>query len=162
MNKATAVVLDRDKNGREDIRMCLSRCGVMAICFEDEWICLENIFHLRPDFVVFRPTSNEMAIRFVNIAKITQETLPVIVLGKSCSNGFWIFRPLMATLFFLQLPVDGKSIKMIVESFEKSEAGCKSPVIISGNPNFQRCADHLPLLGKSDDPLLIQGEKGVG
>ena len=47
MAQATAVVLDSDQTERDDIRNRLTQCGVLPICFKDEWICLENIHHIK-------------------------------------------------------------------------------------------------------------------
>lgn len=162
MNQTTAVILDSDPSRRDDTRMRLSHCGVVPICFNDEWICLENIYHVKPAFAVLRPASPAMAIRFVNISKEIQSHIPVIILSdqqeyESLVNFRW-----QNDLFFLPYPADEIELQEIIDSLGVSQQNPERPVLIAASAESKKRIESLPMVGLSDEPLLIQGEPGVG
>ena len=162
MPQTTAVVLINDQIGRDEIRSRLSRCGVLPICFDDEWICLENICHLRPAFAVLRPTSNEMANHFITIAGVIERSLPIIILSDQQALQQLVNRPWLANIFFLHYPAEQKDLRAMIESFGLSTVNALQPAVIAGSAAAQRCLDWLPLLGDSNEPVLIEGEPGAG
>jgi DNA-binding NtrC family response regulator len=162
MPQATAVVLINDQSGRDEIRMRLSHCGVLPICFNDEWICLENIYHLRPTFAVLRPASNATALHFIHIASAVERSLPIIILSDQQALQPLLCKPWRANIFFLPYPVEQKDLQDLIESFGPAKLNALPPMVIAGSPAAQQCIDWLPLIGHSDEPVLIQGEPGVG
>ena len=162
MFQLTAVVLDKDQTERDDIRNRLSHCGVLPICFKDEWICLENIHHIRPSFAVLRTDSYENASMFVNIAKAIESKFPVIVLSNNSEVESFIRNNWLADLFFLRYPADDVEFQEAIGRMNGSKAHQERPVMIAGSPEvFKQFAD-IPRIGASKEPLLIQGEPGVG
>jgi DNA-binding NtrC family response regulator len=162
MAQATAVVLDSDQHRRDDIRIRLSRCGVLPICFKDEWTCLENIHHIRPAFAVLQPDSREAAIRFVNIAKAVRSTFPVIVLSNQREIENFVHSHWLVNLFFLHYPADERDFQGTIRRLAGSKPNPGRPVLIAVDPESQRRMACLPLLASSREPLWIQGEAGVG
>lgn len=162
MAVATAVVLDSNRIQRDDIRIRLSRCGVLPICFQDEWICLENIHAIKPAFGVLRPDSRETAIRFINIARAIQNTFPIIVLSNQNEIENFVHNNRLLNLFFLRYPVDDQEFQVALGLLADSKPNVDYPVFISGSPESQKRLEWLSLLSVSKEPVLIQGEPGVG
>jgi DNA-binding NtrC family response regulator len=162
MEQATAVVLDNDQAQRDDIRIRLTHCGVVPICFQDEWSCLENIHYIRPAFAVLRPDSREKAIRFVNIAKAIRSTFPVIVLSNHSEIENFVRNSWLVDLIFLRSPADDQAFQEAITLLDHGKPKLDRPVLIAGSLDSQKRIEHLPLFGGSTEPLLIQGEPGVG
>jgi two-component system response regulator AtoC len=162
MGQATAVVLDNDQARRDDIRNRLTHCGIVPICFQDEWICLENIHYIRPAFAVLRPDSRETAIRFVNIAKAIRSSFPVIVLSNQCEIESFVRRNWLVDLIFLRYPADDQEFQRAIALLSGMKPNVNRPVLIAGSLESQTRIEHLPLFGESKEPVLIQGEPGVG
>jgi DNA-binding NtrC family response regulator len=162
MLPATAVVLDTDQKGRDDIRIRLSHCGVLPICFKDKWICLENIHHIRPSFAVLRADSCENASGFVNVANAIKKNFPVVVLSKQKEVEEFIHKNWLANLFFLRYPADDKEFQGTMALLATAKEDHDHPVLVAGSPERRKLIQGLSLLGLSKDPVLIQGERGVG
>ena len=162
MGQATAVVLDNDRAQRDDIRNRLTHCGVVPICFNDEWICLENIHYIRPAFAVLRPDSRETAIRFINIAKAIRSTFPVIVLSNQSEIESFVRNSWLVDVIFLRYPADDLSFQRAIALLAELKPKLDRPVLIAGSLDSQKRIEHLPLFGRSTEPMLIQGEPGVG
>ena len=162
MGPTTAVVLDNDQAQRDDIRNRLTHCGVVPICFKDEWICLENIHYIRPAFAVLRPDSRETAIRFINIAKAIRSTFPVIVLSNQSEIESFVRNSWLVDIIFLRYPADDQGFQSAIALLAESKPKLERPVLIAGSLESQKRIEHLPLLGGSTEPVLIQGEPGVG
>ena len=162
MAQSTAVVLDKNQSRREDIRIRLSHCGILPICFNDEWICLENIHHIRPAFAVIRSDSRDMTVRFVNLAKAIQRSFPVIVLSKQKKIERFVRNIGLVNLFFLRDPANDQDFQRAIAFMAQSKPNLCRPVVIAGSPESQERIARLPLLGMSPEPVLIQGEPGVG
>ena len=162
MGQATAVVLDNDQAQRDDIRIRLTRCGIVPICFKDDWICLENIHYIRPAFAVLRPDTLETAIRFINIAKAIRSTFPVIVLSNQSEIESFVRNSWLLDLIYLRYPADVHEFQKAIALLDELKPKLDRPVLIAGSPESQKRIEHLPLFGGSTEPLLIQGEPGVG
>jgi len=162
MGQATAVVLDNDQAQRDDIRIRLTHCGVAPICFQDEWSCLENIHYIRPDFAVLRPDSREKAIRFVNIAKAIRSTFPVIVLSNQSEIEHFVRKSWLVDVIFLRYPADDQEFQRAIAFLAGLKPNGDRPVLIAGSLESQTRIERLPLFGGSTEPVLIQGEPGVG
>ncbi len=162
MGPTTAVVLDNDQAQRDDIRNRLAHCGIVPICFKDEWICLENIHYIRPAFAVLRPDSRETAIRFVNIAKAIRSTFPVIVLSNQSEIESFFRNSWLVDLIFLRYPADDQEFQRAIALLSGLKANGDRPVLIAGSLESQTRIERLPLFGGSTEPVLIQGEPGVG
>ena len=162
MGQATAVVLDNDQAQRDDIRIRLTHCGVAPICFQDEWSCLENIHYIRPAFAVLRPDSREKAIRFVNIAKAIRSTFPVIVLSNQSEIEHFVRKSWLVDVIFLRYPADEQEFQRAIALLAELKPNVDRPVLIAGSLESQTRIERLPLFGGSTEPVLIQGEPGVG
>jgi two-component system response regulator AtoC len=162
MTQNTAVVLDPNQSRRDEIRIFLSDCDVLPICFNDEWICLENLFHVRPAFVVVRPTSCKMAIHFICIARAIDSALPIIIISDQQALQRMIFKPWLTNLFFLFDPIAKKDLQALVDSFDVTTSNRSQPMLIAESPAAQHYINRLPQIGLSSEPVLIQGEPGVG
>ena len=162
MTQSTAVVLDPNQNKRGKLRMCLSQCGVLPICFDDDWICLENIYHIKPTFAVLRATSSTMAIHFIYIARAIDRTLPIIIVSDQQALQRIICKPWLTGLFFLSYPASGKDFKKLIESFGESKLNPAQSMLIAESPVAQQSFNWLQRIGLSHEPVLIQGEPGVG
>jgi DNA-binding NtrC family response regulator len=162
MNQTTAVILDNDPSRREDIRMRLSNCGVMPIGFNDEWICLENIYHVRPTLAVLRPESPDMAIHFVNMAKAVRSRFPVIILSDQDEYQSLVSIDWQNDLYFTPYPADELELQQIIDSLDVSTLPTDHPVLIAVSLAFRKLVERLPMMGLSDEPVFIQGEPGVG
>ena len=162
MGQTTAVVLDNDQAQRDDIRNRLTHCGIVPICFKDAWICLENIHYIRPAFAVLRPDSRETAIRFVNIAKAIRSTFPVIVLSNQSDIESFVRNSWLFDLIFLRYPADDQEFRRAIALLAGLKPNGDRPVLIAGSLESQTRIERLPLFGGSTEPVLIQGEPGVG
>ncbi len=162
MGPTTAVVLDNDQARRDDIRNRLTHCGVVPICFQDEWSCLESIHYIRPAFAVLRPDSREKAIRFVNIAKAIRSTFPVIVLSNQSKIEHFVRNSWLVDVIFLHYPADEIEFQSAIALLAELKPNVDRPVLIAGSLESQTRIERLPLFGGSTEPVLIQGEPGVG
>lgn len=162
MTQTTAVVLDPNQGRRDQLRICLSQCGVLPICFDDEWICLENLFHVRPAFAIVRPTSWKMAIHFVFIARAIEKALPIIVISDQRAFQGMLAKPWLNQLYYLPEPVAKNHLQTIVDTFDTSPSRLSKPVLIAESPVAQISLGRLQRIGLSNEPVLIQGEPGVG
>ena len=158
----TAFVLDNDQTRRDDIRIRLSHCGVLPICFQDEWICLENIHHIKPAFAIFRPDSLKAAIRFVTIAKAIQRTFPVIVLSNQPEIETVVHNNWLLNLFFLRYPAHEQDLQDAIALLAEPNQHLERPVLVAGCAESLKRIAMLPRFGLSAEPVLIQGEFGVG
>ncbi|WP_167527633.1 sigma 54-interacting transcriptional regulator [Desulfosarcina alkanivorans] len=156
------MVLDKDQTGRDDIRNRLSLCGVLPICFRDKWVCLENIYHIRPSFAVLRSDCFDIASDFVNVAKAIRKNIPVIVLSKKREVEAFIHNNWLVNLFFLRYPADDQSFQDTISLLAATKQACDHPVLVAGSAERRKIMRELPLLGQAKDPVLIQGERGVG
>ena len=162
MTQKTAVVLDADQKKRDAIRLCLSRCGVLPICFEDEWICLENIHHIRPVVVVCRPTSSKMAVHFIYLARAIESTLPIVIIQEQSDLEPMVSKPWLTNLYFLSDPLTETDLLALFESITLSASTPSLPTLIAESPAAQRCFSQIRQVGLSNEPVLIQGEPGTG
>ncbi|MBC2713442.1 MAG: sigma 54-interacting transcriptional regulator [Desulfosarcina sp.] len=135
MTQTTAVVLDKDQAERDDIRI---------------------------SFAVLRTDSYERASIFVNIAKAIKNTFPVIVLSNNNEVECFIRNNWLANLFFLRYPADDKEFQGTIAMLPEVKQDHDRPVLIAGSPERIKLIQGLPLLGLSKEPVLIQGERGVG
>lgn len=158
----TAVVLTKDQAERDAIRIRLSHCGVLPICFKDEWICLENIHHIRPSFAVLRTDCYQRAFRFVNVVKAIKRMFPVIVLSKKRDVEGFVRNNWLANLYFLQYPADEKAFQGAITLLAAAKQTHGRPVLIGGSRARKKLIQDLPQLGMAREPLLIQGQRGVG
>jgi hypothetical protein len=129
MAQATAVVLEKDPYRRDDLRVRLSNCGFLPICFDDEWICLENIYHVRPAFAVLRPDSREAVTRFISVAKAIRSALPVIVLSNKNEIESFFGNNWLANLFFLKYPTDEQELQGIIALIAETKQNLDRPVL---------------------------------
>jgi DNA-binding NtrC family response regulator len=162
MTQTTAVVLDPNQGRRDQIRMCLSQCGVLPICFDDEWICLENLFHVKPQFAIVRPTSWKMANHFICIARAIEKALPIIITSDQPELQGMLDRPWMNHLYFLSEPIAKKHLQTFIDSADASPSPFCQPVLIAESPAAQISFSRLQRIGLANEPVLIQGEPGVG
>ena len=142
--------------------MCLSQCGVLPICFDDEWICLENLFHVRPAFAIVRPASWNMAIHFIYIARAIEKALPIIIISDQRALKRMLVKPWLNHLYFLSEPVANKHLQTLIDSVDASPSPLYQPVLIAESPAAQIFFGRLQRIGLSNEPVLIQGEPGVG
>ncbi|BBO81358.1 hypothetical protein DSCO28_19240 [Desulfosarcina ovata subsp. sediminis] len=162
MLQTTAVVIEKSKAERDDIRMRLSHCGVLPICFEDEWVCLENIYCIKPSFAVFRSDSSESASRFVNAAKAIESGFPIIVLSNNHRIEAFVQNNWLENLFFLRYPANHQTFQATINRLANVKQDLSGPVLIAGSVERKKLIQELPLVSASQDPVLIQGESGVG
>jgi DNA-binding NtrC family response regulator len=162
MNQATAVVLNKDQNQREEIRSRLSHCGVLSICFKDEWICLENIHHIEPSFAVLGTDSCRQLSRFVNLSKAIKSNFPIMVLSQENNIADFVGNNWLDNLFFLGYPAAEKQYQEAIESLASVKREKNQPVLVAGSTDRKKLLQGIPLLGLARDPILIQGERGVG
>ena len=127
MHQKTAIVLDPNQKKRDEIRICLSHCGVLPICFDDEWICLENILYIRPTFAVVRTASAEMVIHFIHIARAIENRLPIIILSDQPDLQRIAGKPWLDNLFFLPYPAVDDELKKLIVSIETSDLISQPP-----------------------------------
>jgi hypothetical protein len=127
MVQATAVVLDKDQTRRDDIRLNLIDCGVLPICFDDEWICLENIYHIRPAFVVMHPDSRDSMIRFVSVAKAIRGSLPVIVASNQNEISNFVGNNWLTNLYLWNYPTDRMRLQGLVVLLAQTQANLDRP-----------------------------------
>ena len=162
MFQPTAVVLDEDPIHRDDLRTRLSRCGILPICFQDEWICIENIHFIKPRLAILRTDSHDCASRFVTTAKAIRSDFPVAVLSEDRETEDFIRNHWLANLLFLRYPADSQDFENAVTTLVESRQDEKLPLLIAGSVPRKRLIQGLPLIGDSKEPVLIQGEIGVG
>jgi len=162
MTRATATVLDRHPSQRDEIRNRLSRCGVLPICFQDEWICLENIHHIRPDFALLRTGSYSRTFRFINIARAIRSDFPILVLSdKNDVEGF-VRNNWLANLRFLRYPAEDEEFQGAIDSLGDGKQTQHPQTMVAASAERKRLMQDLPLLGLSWEPILIQGDRCVG
>jgi two-component system response regulator AtoC len=158
----TAVVLDKESAQRDRIRGRLNDCGVLPICFQDEWICLENIPCIRPSFAVLRTDSYPFALRFVNLAKAIDGDFPIFVLSDKADIESYIRDNWMVNLYFLRYPAEIQAFRETLNLIPASRCGSNGPILIAGSSQRKRLLQRLPLLALSREPVLIHGGPGVG
>jgi DNA-binding NtrC family response regulator len=158
----TAVVLDQNQLRRDQIRTSLFRCGVMPICFCDEWICLENMQHIRPGFAVIRTDSATRVSRFVNLSKAINKDFPIIVLSGQSRVEEYIRGNWLGNLFYLNYPADDQELRHTISLLAAGKPTSEHPVLIAGSRQRKKLMEDLPLFGMAKEPILIQGENGVG
>ena len=161
MSQATAVVLDKDEHERDDIRMRLSHCGIVPICFQDEWICLENIFHIKPCFAVVHTDSTVSATRFVNMAKAIDNRFPVVVLSNAGERERFVPCSDLENLFCLPYPTDDQEFRGTIERLQ-SGPKARGAMLVAGSSVRRTLLNKVPRIAVSREPVLIQGERGVG
>ena len=162
MAQVTATVLDRHPSQRDEIRNRLLRCGVLPICFQDEWICLENIHHIRPDFALLRTDSYARTFRFVNIAKAIRSDFPILVLSEKNDVEGFVQNNWLANLRFLRYPAKDEEFQGTIGLLSDGKQTQHRPALVAASPERKRLMQELPLLGLSREPILIQGDRGVG
>lgn len=162
MVRVTATVLDRHPSRRDEIRNCLLRWGVLPICFQDEWICLENIHHLRPDFALLHTDSYSRTFRFVNIAKAIRSDFPILVLSEKNDVEDFVRNNWLANLRFLRFPAEDKEFQGAIGLLDDGKPRQPQQALVAASAERKRLMLELPLLGLSREPILIQGERGVG
>jgi len=162
MAQVTATVLDSHQSQRDQIRNRLLRCGVLPICFRDEWICLENIHHIRPDFALLRTDSYTRTFRFVNIAKAIRCDFPILVLSEKNDVEGFVRNNWLANLRFLRYPAEDEAFQGAIGLLGDKKQTYYTQVLVAASAQRKRLMQELPLLGLSREPILIQGERGVG
>jgi len=162
MTRATATVLDRHPSQRDEIRNRLSRCGVLPICFQDEWICLENIHHIRPDFALLHTDSYSRTFRFINIARAIRSDFPILVLSdKNDVEGF-VRNNWLANLRFLRYPAEDEEFQGAIDLLGDGKQTQHPQNLVAASDERKKLMQELPLLGLSREPILVQGARGVG
>jgi DNA-binding NtrC family response regulator len=162
MAQVTATVLDSHQGQRDDIRNRLLRCGILPICFQDEWICLENIHYIRPDFALLHTDSYTRAFRFVNVAKAIRNDFPILVLSEKNDVEGFVQNNWLANLRFLRYPAEDEEIKGAIGFLEDGKQPQYPRALVAASTERKRLMQELPLLGLSREPILVQGARGVG
>ncbi|WP_054695864.1 sigma-54-dependent transcriptional regulator [Desulfosarcina cetonica] len=158
----TAVVLEKNKADRDDIRTRLSNCGVLPICFQDKWVCLENIHCIKPSFAVLRSDSPGAVAGFVNGVMAIENGLPIIVLSSNDDAETFIQNNWQANLAVLSYPADNQAFQAAIDRFSQTWRNAGEPILIGGSVERRKLIQELPRLNTMQDPILIQGEVGVG
>lgn len=162
MSQVTAAVLDRHQSQRDEIRNRLLRCGVLPICFRDEWICLENIHHIRPDFALLHTDSYSRTFRFVNIANAIRSDFPILVLSEKNDVEGFVQNNWLANLRFLRYPAEDEEFQGAIGLLGERKQTQHRQALVAASAERKRLMQELPLLGLSREPILIQGQRGVG
>ena len=123
---------------------------------------MENIQHIKPVFALMRTDSVAQAFRFVNLTKAIDSLLSVIVLSTNSDVERFIGNNWLVNVFFLRYPADDKAFQATIARLAETKPVSDRPVLIAGSVERQKLIQGLPLLGLSQEPILVQGEPGVG
>lgn len=154
-------IFEKDRQKRDFIRKKISATGYIPVCFENEGICLENIWLINPAAVLFEPNSVETASRFLNLVSIVKNDLPILFFSNRKKIRQYLKDQRVTEVNLDDDILNKDSIHQKITALKKK--GKKIRQVIAGSsPEIVRIQKMISVLGNSNEPILIQGENGTG
>jgi DNA-binding NtrC family response regulator len=104
-----------------------------------------------------------MTTHVVYIARAIDKTLPIIIISdqeairQTPHNPPWL-----SNLYHLSYPVSDNDLQRFIKSLDESKLNRHLPIVVAESKAGQKCLRQVQRMGGASDPLLIQGEAGVG
>jgi len=162
------VVLEPDQERRNYIRAIVSACGYVPIIFEKETICLDNLRPLAPELVITGPLSDDKIYRFVNMVKMTDFSLPLLIITPDRSTKDFAASGGFSDVKVLQPTFKPVVIKSTIESLIRNRregidnGGGRISLLIGNSAEMLKIKQSIPEFNRLSEPVLIQGEPGTG
>lgn len=160
------VIFEINPSQRDYLRSVIIRLGYRPFCFEKETSCFDNLQSFEPELILFKPVSLENAARFLHAVKIISPELPVLLISNDDKIKKFIIRDCFKNVKRINTPLKvfemQKSIKKLLKKNNENANNNYNPAIIGNSPEITAIKKIIPELGKSPEPVLIQGEAGTG
>ena len=166
IDQRNVVILEADPARRDYLKSIISGWGLTPFIFEKESVCLDNLTSLAPDLVITGSLSFDRIFRFINTLKARDRRLPVLIISADNSVHDYIYTNGFSDVLVVKAPVDASEIKHAMGKFQHSAGDDQShhdgPLIIGNSPEIKKIKRIISELGRSKEPVLIQGEAGTG
>lgn len=164
-NNNMIVVYSKVPADRSYIRGCLSGLDQTIVCFEKESVCFDNLESIQPAVVIVKDDSDELVWRFLSALNAFGVHSAMLIVSDVIAKKKSIFEnhKLPVHCFADRLLDSGfKDFigRMVNDALHNTEA--RYPLFLGESDPIQTIHRMLPSLAKSNDPILISGEKGVG
>ncbi|MCP3876178.1 MAG: sigma-54-dependent Fis family transcriptional regulator [Desulfobacteraceae bacterium] len=153
-------IFEKDRQKRDYLRRKVSASGYTPVCFENEGMCLENLRLIKPTAVLFEPNSVDTATRLLHLISIINKDLPVLFYSKQKKIKKYIKDIKLTKVSVVDEAFEEKIHQTITEENDR-EIKIKQ-VVIGSSSDISKIKKIIPVIGASNEPVLIQGEPGVG
>lgn len=141
----------------------------MAVCFEKETICLDNLLLLTPDIVILGHLAVEEIYRFLYAIKLIYFDLPVVAItGASEVRAFIQFNGFIHTQA-VSPAISPDAFKGIIDQIKaagtrrpEADVARDWPLIVGSDPEIVKIKKAIFEIARSGEALLIRGERGTG
>jgi len=168
MAQPKKIAIYEDTQTQADFLQSAAReTGCNVYMFNEETAFYNHFISINPDLIIFRSESLNTVSRILNTLLFVNFKHPVLIFSDNTymDDLVSITRIHTAKVFVPpSKPADMKTIitDVIHSSSTSSDSGHPVPVIVGDTPEIIRIKKKIAELGKNDDAILIQGEKGTG
>jgi two-component system response regulator AtoC len=161
-----AVIIEKNHAFRDYLRSVISIAGGVSYCFQIENTCLDNINALEPDLIIVGSLLPEKTVKVLNALNAIECALPVLIISGEKLLADYVENNSLESITIIDKHEQlDKYIKKIKKTSSKKltvENRRKIPFIVGNTPEIIKIKKALPQLSRSNDPILIKGENGVG
>ncbi len=159
------IIIEQNPTQKDYLRAMFAQAGNLAICFQQETTCLDNLFQLDPELIVMGAMPAERGIRFMNALQAVDCYLPVIMFSKDPAIRQYLSVNGMRNAQIVDTALNSRAFETsIKEAFSDSTEPINNnqPFIVGNHPRLVAIKSLLMDIGRNNENILIQGDKGVG
>ncbi len=151
----------------EFLQSAAGEAGHNVYTFDEEMAFYNHFISVKPDVLIFRSDSLNTVSRILNILLFLNFKRPILIFSDNMLMDDLVSITRNHTAKVFPPPYKHEEIKATIATALLSSSptpnnGHPVPVIVGDTPEIIRIKKKIPELGKTDDAILIQGEKGTG
>ncbi len=168
MAQPKKIAIYEDTQTQADFLQSAAReTGCNVYMFNEETAFYNHFISINPDLIIFRSESLNTVSRILNTLLSVNFKHPVLIFSDNTHMDDLVSITRIHTAKVLVPPSKPEDMKTIItdvihSSPTSSDSGHPVPVIVGDTPEIIRIKKKIAELGKNDDAILIQGEKGTG
>jgi len=159
------IIIEQNPIQKDYLKAMFTQDGNLAFCFQQETTCIDNLFQLDPELIVLGDISSERCIRFMNALQAVNCYSPVIMFSKDPTIRQYLSVNGIRNAKIVDSALNSQAFeKSIEEAFSVSAESWheQQPFIVGNHPSLVEIKKLLIDVGRTNENILIQGEKGVG
>jgi len=159
------IIIEQNPTQKDYLRAMFAQAGNLAFCFQQENTCLDNLSQLDPELIVMGAMPSDRGIRFMNALQAVNCSLPVIMFSNDPSIRQYLSINGMSNAQIVDSASNKRAFETSLKtafSISKKPVDVQQPFIVGNHPRLVKIKGLLTDLGRLNESILIQGEKGVG
>lgn len=166
MNRSDILIIETSKERSNYLKSIVMQMGFSPLSFRKTEIWFENLPSLKPGLVITGPQPLEQTYRFINTVKLINFDLPVIIITEDRAINQFIINNNFDNVITIKPDFQETELKDLITTLHDRISGSErfnnSPFIIGNDPEIIRLKKIILNLCTSNEPILINGERGTG